>query len=120
MASYKAPDRNTAVFISSRFPKKFVATDHTHVDIGGGGDVTATGDNEFTGKNTFSDDVTYTHFVKYKTDGGLTEILFEKNNVPSTNAAITYDVNSDDDGLLNFRAHKFVVENSRSSLRGDI
>ena len=121
MASYKAPDRNTAVFISSRFPKKIVATDHTHVDIGGGGDVKATGDNvfsgnnSFTGQNEFSDNVTYSDFVKYKTNGGLMELSFVKNNDESTNGAITFDSNSDADGLINIRSHKFVVENSNFS-----
>ena len=47
MSSYKAPERNTAVFIGSRFPKKIVATDHIHEDINGKGDVTAIGDNVF-------------------------------------------------------------------------
>ena len=121
MASYKAPDRNTAVFISSRCPKKVIATDHTHVDIGGGGDVTATGDNvfsgnnSFTGQNEFSDNVTYSDFVKYKTNGGLMELSFVKNNDESTNGAITFDSNSDADGVINIWSHKFVVENSNYS-----
>ena len=121
MSSYKAPERNTAVFISSQFPKKVLATDHTHVDIGGGGDVKATGDNvfsgnnSFTGQNEFSDNVTYSDFVKYKTNGGLMELSFVKNNDESTNGAITFDSNSDADGLINIRSHKFIVENSNFS-----
>ena len=121
MASYKSPERNTAVFISSRFPKKMIATDHIHEDAHGKGDVTAIGDNvfsgnnEFTGNNTFSDEVTYSSFVTYKTDGGLTQLLFEKDQDPSTNGAITYDVNNDVDGLIKIRSHKFVVENSNNA-----
>ena len=121
MASYKAPERNTAVFISSRFPKKIVATDHIHEDINGKGDVTAIGDNvfsgnnEFTGNNIFSDEVTYSSFVTHKTDGGLTQVLFEKDQDPSTNGSITYDVNSDIDGLMKIRSHKVILENSNNS-----
>ena len=121
MSSYKAHERNTAVFISSQFPKKIIATDHTHSDLGSGGDVTAagnnifSGNNSFTGENEFSNEVTYSSFVTYKTDGGLTQVLFEKDQDPSTNGAITYDVNSDIDGLMKIRSHKFVVENSNNS-----
>ena len=120
MSSYKAHERNTAVFISSQFPKKLVATDHTHSNLGGG-DVTAagnnifSGNNSFTGENEFSNEVTYSSFVTYKTDGGLTQVLFEKDQDPSTNAAIVFDVNNDIDGLIKMRSHKFIVENSNNS-----
>ena len=56
MSSYKAPE-NTAVFISSQYPKKIIATDHTHSDLAlssGGGDVTAAGNNIFSGNNSFT------------------------------------------------------------------
>ena len=43
------------------------------------------------------------------------ELSFVKNNDESTNGAITFDSNSDADGLINIRSHKFVVENSNYS-----
>ena len=46
MSSYKAPERNTPAFISTYHPKKVVATDHTHSDLGGG-DVKRSADNTF-------------------------------------------------------------------------
>ena len=49
MSSYKAPERNTPAFISTYHPKKVVATDHTHSDLGGG-DVKKSADNTFSGK----------------------------------------------------------------------
>ena len=126
MSFYSAPGRLSGSFNTTFISKKINATDHTHSDLassssGGGGDVLAasnnifSGNNTFTGQNVFSDDVIHTHFVKYKTYGGLMELLFEKNNDASTNGAITYDVNSDADGLMSIRSHKFVVENSNNS-----
>ena len=43
------------------------------------------------------------------------ELSFVKNIDESTNGAITFDSNSNADGLINIRSHKFVLENSNYS-----
>ena len=45
----------------------------------------------------------------------MTQLLFEKDQDPSTNGALTYDVNNDVDGLIKIRSRKFVVENSNNA-----
>lgn len=108
MSSYKAPERNTAAFISSYHPKKVIATDHTHSSIVSG-DVKASGDNTFSGSNTYTD----ANPVKYTTNSNTTSLLFEKDGEASVNASIAFRVDEtygDVNGQLTMSAHKLVLE----------
>ena len=89
-----------------------VATDHTHSDLGGG-DVKKSADNTFSGINTF----TNANAVKMVTDSDTTQILFEEDGDPSTNAAINWSVNStfgDIEGEMKIRSHVFTIENENN------
>ena len=113
MSSYKAPERNTPAFISTYHPKKVVATDHTHSDLGGG-DVKKSSDNIFSGENSF----TNANPAKFITNSDSTQLLFAKEGDDSTNAALSWSVNStfaDVEGEMKIRAHTLTLENSDHS-----
>ena len=113
MSSYKAPERNTPAFISTYHPKKVVATDHTHSDLGGG-DVKRSADNTFSGENRF----TNANAITMVTDSDTTQILLEEDGDPSTNAAINWSVNStfgDVQGEMTIRSHILTLQNDNNT-----
>jgi hypothetical protein len=113
MSSYKAPERNTPAFISTYHPKKVVATDHTHSDLGGG-DVKRSADNTFSGENKF----TNANAITMVTEGDTTQILLEEDGDPSTNAAINWSVNStfgDVQGEMKIRSHILTLQNDNNT-----
>lgn len=112
MSSYKAPERNTPAFISTYHPKKVVATDHTHSDLGGG-DVKKSADNTFSGRNVFNN----ANGLTMVTEGTTSQIVFEEDGSPSTNAAIgwsTSSIDGDINGEMRIRSHVLTIENSNN------
>lgn len=110
MSFYSAPERLSGKFNTAFISKKINATDHTHSDLGGGG-VKASSDNIFSGENSF----TNANPVKFITNGDSTQLLFAKEGDDSTNAALSWSVNStyaDVEGEMKIRAHTLTFENS--------